>query len=324
MEESPLYQIVDWNENFENSKSRQRSRCGFVCFPNRHGGLGLCAVLSEPDGGTIYGVWALMIQLCSRHATREGWLTHNGKQDGPRMTAAEIATAFRRTKIEVYRMLQVTSRADVGWLKLVEGKPEYSQNCEAEVTADGQSVTADGQSVTADGQSVTADGQSVTAEQEPDNKNDNSVTADGQSVTADGQSVTADGQRVTQERKKEGKKPENETVPTTTPLLSLSQNCEDEGIQYAEAKLWLNELFRNPMPWTYEEDHLLSEALPIPRDLQRLIDWAYRLPKDSPLHEMTKLKQKRVTLLRELGGEGDKLRMIRKQMGYNGDPGVKK
>jgi len=110
-------------------------------------------------------------------------------------------------------------------------------------------------------------------------------------------------------------------------LLSLSQNCEDKkkrDAQLAEDKLWLNQLFANNYPWTYEEEYLLSELSPIPLELKRLIDWAFKLPKDSPLHELTKLKQKRVTLMRELGGEGDKLRMIRKQMGYSEIIGGKK
>jgi hypothetical protein len=276
MEKPPLYQIVDWDRNFENHKSRDTGRCGFVCVPNRHGGFGLSAVLSEPDGRAIYGLWALMVQYCSRHQKpREGWLTHDGSRTGTRTTAAEIALAFRCQRIvEVYRMLQVTSRGDVDWLKLVEGKPEYSQNREEEGIPQGHLVSV-------------------------------------QCPPAD----TA-GTLSTQKEGRKEQKPENRTVPTATPLLSLSQNCEDKGLQYDEAKLWLNKLYNNSMPWTYEEEHLLSEQLPIPRDAQRHLDWAHNLPKDSPLHEMTKLKQKRVTLLRELGGEVEKLKMIRKQMGY--------
>jgi hypothetical protein len=293
MEEPPLYQIVDWDEHFENNKSRERRKCGFVCFPNHHGGLGLGNLLSEPDGRAIYGIWCLIVQLCSRQATRQGWLTVDGKRDSIRIGAAALARAFHAPIREIYRTLQVVNYPDIGWMKLVEGEHEWSQKTLAARMA-GHLVPAE-------------TGTECPSPQVPEDQQ-----------TDGGHSVPAETGTECPERKKERSTPENRTVPTTTVSVEESQDCENEGLQYAEAKVWLNDLFKNSLPWSYEEDHLLSELVPIPREIQREIDWAHRLPPSHPIHEMTKLKQKRVSILRELGGEADKIRKLRRQMGYNG------
>ena len=331
MEEPPLYQIVDWNKLFENAASRKIEHCTYACIPNHWEEFSFGNVLSEPDGANIYGCWIQLILICSRHGRpREGWLTHNGKADGPRMSAVEMARNFHATTIQVFRMLQVLTRRDVGWIRLVEGEPEYSQNREEEnVNPPLQSIHPPLQSIDLPPQSIRPPLQSikVAGAQKTDNKE--VVNPPLQSIHPPLQSIHPPLQSTCTVLYDtvQYKEPENKTVPTATVLLSLSQNCEDKkkrDAQLAEDKLWLNQLFANNYPWTYEEEYLLSELSPIPSELKRLIDWAFKLPKDSPLHELTKLKQKRVTLMRELGGEGDKLRMIRKQMGYSEIIGGKK
>lgn len=121
----PLYQIVDYDENFENNKSRLRDRCSFVCVPNKHGGTGLSNLLSEPDNLSIYGFWMLLLQLCSRQRKpRLGYVTADGKIDGRRLGAAELARTFRASRAQVCRYLQVLESPEVGFLQLVDGEPE--------------------------------------------------------------------------------------------------------------------------------------------------------------------------------------------------------
>src|SRR5438105_183446 len=98
----PLFQVVNWNGHFENNKSRERDRCGFVCIPNKHGGLGLTTVLQHPEGAAIYGIWALILELCSKQRRpREGWLTDSGRADGRPISVEQLARLFRRPVIEV-------------------------------------------------------------------------------------------------------------------------------------------------------------------------------------------------------------------------------
>ncbi len=111
------YRVKDWDTHFENDRSRERDKCSFVCVPNKRDGLGFCRIISEADGAALYGIWLLIVSACSRQARpREGWLTANGKPDGPPWTAGDLALMFRRPVAEVERAFQVLSSPGVDWL----------------------------------------------------------------------------------------------------------------------------------------------------------------------------------------------------------------
>lgn len=115
---NPLYQIADWDRNFENNKSREREKCSFVCVPNKHDGLGFTRIIAEKDGASIYGIWVMILQVCSRqNRPRQGFLTQNGAQDGHRMGTECLALRLRRTSQELERALSVLSSEGVGWIK---------------------------------------------------------------------------------------------------------------------------------------------------------------------------------------------------------------
>ena len=125
----PLYQIVDYDEHFENNKSRMRDRCSFVCVPNKHGGTGLSNLLAEADNLAIYGFWMLVLQLCSRQRKpRLGYLTADGKPKGRRLGAAELARTFQTSRANVCRCLRVLASPEVGFLQLVDGEPESAES----------------------------------------------------------------------------------------------------------------------------------------------------------------------------------------------------
>jgi hypothetical protein len=129
MDQFPLYQIVDYDEHFENNKSRVRDQCSFVCVPNKHGGTGLSNLLAEPDNLSIYGLWMLLLQLCSRQRRpRLGYLTADGKKDGRRLGAAELARTFRVSAAQIRRGLQVLVSPEVGFMRLVDGEPESPES----------------------------------------------------------------------------------------------------------------------------------------------------------------------------------------------------
>jgi hypothetical protein len=112
-----LYQVKDWQKYFENSKSRERKECSFVCVPNKQHGLGLALVLAEPDGLAIYGVWCLILGACSQQrAPREGWLTSDGHQTGTPWAPGDLALKFRRSPTEIDRALTFLSSPKIGWL----------------------------------------------------------------------------------------------------------------------------------------------------------------------------------------------------------------
>jgi hypothetical protein len=112
-----IYQIPEWDRNFENAKSRTNDKCGFVCVPNKQHGLGLTLILNETDGAGIYGIWCLILGACSRQRRpRDGWLTDDGRAAGQPWTVDILALRWRRTTAEINRALDFLSSDRVGWL----------------------------------------------------------------------------------------------------------------------------------------------------------------------------------------------------------------
>lgn len=112
-----VYQVADWDAHFENDRSRTRDRCSFVCVPNKQHGMGFCYVVSEPDGGAIYGVWNMILGACSQqNLPRKGWLTSNGRPDGLPWDEISLSMKFRRPLGEIRRALDFLSTPAVGWL----------------------------------------------------------------------------------------------------------------------------------------------------------------------------------------------------------------
>jgi len=127
------YQIKNWNDNFENYKSRSVEHCSFVCVPNKQDGLGFTRIMVLEDGAMIYGIWNLILGAASRQKSpRDGWLTDDGKPDGMPWRIEEMALRWRRDVAEIQRALDVLSSPSVDWIaadtapipQYLEGKKE--------------------------------------------------------------------------------------------------------------------------------------------------------------------------------------------------------
>jgi hypothetical protein len=337
----PLYQIVDYDEHFENNKSRLRERCAFVCVPNKHGGSGLSNVLGEPDGSAIYGIWMLILQLCSRQRKpREGYLTQDGKKNGRRLGARELANLLRRPIEEIHRCLEVCCSPQVGFMGVVDGQVPGTQR-----TLSGQATsTAHIYNEHSEGTAGASD-EHLAGTSGP-NRPENGTTPDGHLMdidrAPDGHSMDA---RAGTERKKERRNPP--TVPqggteetgqeqggegapdghlAGTERTPVAHSMDTEGaLQYAEAERWLNSLFPGcAKKFSGEEMHLLSEVLPIDHATVGLLTWAYTLERDKEgwaiydRARTNKPKHSRLTLLREFDAECQKWRTVRHQLGLNG------
>jgi hypothetical protein len=116
-----VYRIPRWNETFENAKSRGYAKCSYVCMPNKQDGLGLQRILAEEDGASIFGIWCLILQACSRQGKhRDGWLTDDGHVTGEPWGSDDLAFRWRRKPEEVERALSLLSSDKVGWLKKIQ------------------------------------------------------------------------------------------------------------------------------------------------------------------------------------------------------------
>jgi hypothetical protein len=121
MSGKPIYQIADWNEHFENSRSREIESCTWVATPNKHHGTGFQRILASQDGMAMYGLWCLIVQACSRQRAagqrrRNGWLTDDGTAAGHPWDAADLAERWRQPVDLVQYGLDLFCSPRIGWL----------------------------------------------------------------------------------------------------------------------------------------------------------------------------------------------------------------
>jgi hypothetical protein len=298
MNELPLYQIVNWNENFENNGSRKIRNCLYVCIPNKFGGHGLTAVLNSGpgiEGQAVYGTWHLIVEYCSKQRSpRDGYLTADGKKDGVRLCVAELARMFKAPAEHVRRTLQVVR--SVGWLSLLDGRPETPADfvpvveTGAEETPGQVAGQLPADFVPADGE-ANSDAPNVLEEEE--------LLTGGFHSTV-GENTGGFPAEVNKEVSK---------YPPTIPQGGLGD--------IEEAIKWLNTLFGRQRQWSYEERRILTEILPIEKDDRALLSWAYKLPRDDEEWALVdgkrtdKPKRSLIRLLEEFSSEVDKWRRVK-------------
>lgn len=128
---SIVYHIINWNQNYENNKSREREKCSYVCVPNQQDGMGLAHLLSLPDGAMIYGIWCLILGAASRQGKhRDGWLTRDGHQTGTPWTPSALAVLWRRDVADIERALDVLCSEDVGWVEKITSSQRIENELE--------------------------------------------------------------------------------------------------------------------------------------------------------------------------------------------------
>lgn len=112
-----LYQIKDWDKNFESAKSKTYRACSHVYVPNKQTGDGFTFILCQPDGPAIFGLWYLLVEACSLQTIpRQGYCTDTGRPDGVPWTAGLLARRWRTSEKLVQRMYDVTSSPPVSWI----------------------------------------------------------------------------------------------------------------------------------------------------------------------------------------------------------------
>jgi hypothetical protein len=133
-----VYQIIDWDHHFENSRSRVIECCSYVAMPNKQHGMGLTRILSAQDGAAFFGIWCLVLQACSRQISdekqrRAGWLTDNGLPDGLPWSFEDIALRWRQPVGLVERAIEMFVSVKVGWMVRYDETPPSAgkHSCDA-------------------------------------------------------------------------------------------------------------------------------------------------------------------------------------------------
>ena len=111
MAEAILYRIPNWDDNFENNRSRTIKHLMYVMLPNKHDSEGYLTVIQDhPNGPSHYACWAVITQVASRCQPR-GTLVRG---DGTPYDAGALA---RRTQISTELFEEALPRlVAVGWL----------------------------------------------------------------------------------------------------------------------------------------------------------------------------------------------------------------
>jgi hypothetical protein len=113
------YRIKDWNDHYENNKSREREKCSFCCVPNKQDGLGYGMLMREKDGEALYGAFVAVVLIASKQKKRKGYLTANGLPGECPLSARQLSVKCQFKESTIQRMLDVCSTNEIGWIEAV-------------------------------------------------------------------------------------------------------------------------------------------------------------------------------------------------------------
>lgn len=120
---TPTYQIKDWNDHFEGSKSRTYKNKTTTQLPSKHG-LGYRRLVKHKDGAAIFGAWCSLCQVLSRHPlTRNGYCTHDGSKDGQPYTPDDLELLTDIPAKYFKALFEHASSQAVDWLGVTRALP---------------------------------------------------------------------------------------------------------------------------------------------------------------------------------------------------------
>tara|TARA_R110002020_G_scaffold13719_9_gene49175 strand:+ start:167 stop:883 length:717 start_codon:yes stop_codon:yes gene_type:complete len=118
-----LYRIRDWDERYENNRSRRVKSLQWVPTPNHHDGDGFIHIMSLEDAAEVFAGWMLILQVASRCHPRGTLVRGNGTPH----SAASLAAKTRGRVKWFEKALKVLSGPDAPWLEIDEIPRENSK-----------------------------------------------------------------------------------------------------------------------------------------------------------------------------------------------------
>lgn len=118
-----LYRVKDWNERYENNRTRDLKNMAWVPVPNSHDGDGYTALVCQPDGPALFGAWTVILQVASRCGNPALCCGGRGtllRDTGIPHDASSIARMTRFPKDVIAKALEVLSSAEIQWLTCEE------------------------------------------------------------------------------------------------------------------------------------------------------------------------------------------------------------
>ena len=109
-----VYRIVDWNEHFENNRTRGLKVLSWVPVPNKQDGDGYTELMDHKNGAAHFGCWHAILQVASKCDPR-GTLLRDGKR------AHDLASLSRITRIpSVILKAAIERLLIIGWLEVYD------------------------------------------------------------------------------------------------------------------------------------------------------------------------------------------------------------
>lgn len=93
-----LYSIRNWEEHYENNRSRTVKELSWVPIPNRHDGFNYAQIMAHERAPEIFTVWILAVQVASRCQRRGRLVRDDGKPHDA--TSLALKTRARREWFE--------------------------------------------------------------------------------------------------------------------------------------------------------------------------------------------------------------------------------
>ena len=122
-----LYRIKNWNDVYENNRSRTVKDLSWVPIPNRHDGEAYSRLMVQNDASIIFTVWILLLQVASRCHPRGSLLTSSCQPHNPESLAIKT-----RGKQEWFEK-SIPFLVQIGWLEeeRQEGVSVLTSSCQS-------------------------------------------------------------------------------------------------------------------------------------------------------------------------------------------------
>ena len=113
------YRIRDWDQCFENNRSRKVETLSWVSIPNKHDGECYSLIMADQNAAKIYSAWILTVQVASKCNPRGTLIRDNGQPH----TSQTLAIKTRAPSAWFDLAFNfLTTHTD--WLEVVELAPD--------------------------------------------------------------------------------------------------------------------------------------------------------------------------------------------------------
>ena len=131
-----LYRIHNWNELYENNRSRNVTDLSWVKLPNRHDGEHFSAIMAHKDGAEIFAAFVLMVEVASKCDPRGILIKDNKIPHTPLSLSLKT-----RAPAKWFEKALVYLENNTDWL-VVTQVAEDGQDADGQLTLGCQSVAA--------------------------------------------------------------------------------------------------------------------------------------------------------------------------------------